>query len=130
MSPTLSFFAFFFFNDTATTEINTLSLHDALPIWARRRCETAHGAEEGQPGHLLYWRGEDGRLSENLRAGSPGTDRPCHRRQDHRRTPRAALLHHRPAPRHPPPVPPPRQAPPPPPHTPNPPPPPHPPPHP
>src|SRR5687768_17995118 len=24
----------FFFNDTATTEIYTLSLHDALPIWA------------------------------------------------------------------------------------------------
>src|SRR5438445_7319007 len=27
----------FFFNDTPTTEIYTLSLHDALPIWARRR---------------------------------------------------------------------------------------------
>src|SRR6266511_4973534 len=27
------FFFFFFFNDTATTEIYTLSLHDALPIW-------------------------------------------------------------------------------------------------
>src|SRR3712207_9539646 len=26
-------FCFFFFNDTATTEIYTLSLHDALPIW-------------------------------------------------------------------------------------------------
>src|SRR2546426_3495880 len=26
----------FFFNDTATTEIYTLSLHDALPIFARR----------------------------------------------------------------------------------------------
>src|SRR5205807_9060496 len=30
--PSLSIF-FFFFNDTATTEIYTLSLHDALPIW-------------------------------------------------------------------------------------------------
>src|ERR1043165_10260723 len=29
---------FFFFNDTATTEIYTLSLHDALPIW---RCRAA-----------------------------------------------------------------------------------------
>src|SRR2546430_6839373 len=29
---------FFFFNDTATTEIYTLSLHDALPILARWRC--------------------------------------------------------------------------------------------
>src|SRR5438132_8913936 len=28
----LSLFLFFFFNDTATTEIYTLSLHDALPI--------------------------------------------------------------------------------------------------
>src|SRR2546422_2705630 len=27
-------FSFFFFNDTATTEIYTLSLHDALPIYA------------------------------------------------------------------------------------------------
>src|SRR3712207_8684554 len=25
--------SYFFFNDTATTEIYTLSLHDALPIW-------------------------------------------------------------------------------------------------
>src|SRR5258705_9567389 len=29
---TTSYFFFFFFNDTATTEIYTLSLHDALPI--------------------------------------------------------------------------------------------------
>src|SRR3712207_6870007 len=28
---------FFFFNDTATTEIYTLSLHDALPIFAFQR---------------------------------------------------------------------------------------------
>src|SRR5574341_2319126 len=33
----ISFYSFsFFFNDTATTEIYTLSLHDALPICARR----------------------------------------------------------------------------------------------
>src|SRR2546425_12976751 len=31
------FYLFFFFNDTATTEIYTLSLHDALPIFERRR---------------------------------------------------------------------------------------------
>src|SRR2546422_10531202 len=29
----LSYLFFFFFNDTATTEIYTLSLHDALPIY-------------------------------------------------------------------------------------------------
>src|SRR5258707_8640129 len=31
------YFFFFFFNDTATTEIYTLSLHDALPISISRR---------------------------------------------------------------------------------------------
>src|SRR3989454_2348918 len=30
----LTILIFFFFNDTATTEIYTLSLHDALPIFA------------------------------------------------------------------------------------------------
>src|SRR2546422_4866039 len=33
-------FSFFFFNDTATTEIYTLSLHDALPI-SRRTARSA-----------------------------------------------------------------------------------------
>src|SRR2546430_15141214 len=37
---TIHFFIFFFFNDTATTEIYTLSLHDALPI-----CGDLHGRE-------------------------------------------------------------------------------------
>src|SRR2546422_2612534 len=32
-------FSFFFFNDTATTEIYTLSLHDALPICMWRQLE-------------------------------------------------------------------------------------------
>src|ERR1039458_10720954 len=32
------FVFFFFFNDTATTEIYTLSLHDALPIWRGCPC--------------------------------------------------------------------------------------------
>ena len=34
----LVFFFFFFFNDTATTEIYTLSLHDALPISDGENC--------------------------------------------------------------------------------------------
>src|SRR5256885_16131090 len=33
--PQFLFLLFFFFNDTATTEIYTLSLHDALPICVR-----------------------------------------------------------------------------------------------
>src|SRR5256885_2952107 len=41
---------FFFFNDTATTEIYTLSLHDALPIYrgaAPHRGTLAHGGRTG-----------------------------------------------------------------------------------
>src|SRR5215216_8159141 len=62
----LSFF-FFFFNDTATTEIYTLSLHDALPILPRHRraratpahrCDTwarseEHTSELQSPDHLV-----------------------------------------------------------------------------
>src|SRR5256885_11979649 len=40
----MSFFLFFFFNDTATTEIYTLSLHDALPIY--------HVADGEDVGHI------------------------------------------------------------------------------
>src|SRR3712207_6858200 len=36
----------FFFNDTATTEIYTLSLHDALPIWRRRRARQQRGVPD------------------------------------------------------------------------------------
>src|SRR5256885_17029396 len=36
MIPRPPIFYFFFFNDTATTEIYTLSLHDALPICVPR----------------------------------------------------------------------------------------------
>src|SRR2546426_9371827 len=45
---------FFFFNDTATTEIYTLSLHDALPIFAQARVHPRHDAEQRQEqeGHL------------------------------------------------------------------------------
>src|SRR2546430_13621233 len=40
---------FFFFNDTATTEIYTLSLHDALPIFhaIQNRCPHEGGALSG-----------------------------------------------------------------------------------
>src|SRR2546429_9401506 len=44
---------FFFFNDTATTEIYTLSLHDALPIYRRNGYSVAlfgpHGREYQHP---------------------------------------------------------------------------------
>src|SRR3989454_10094492 len=44
-----SFSTFFFFNDTATTEIYTLSLHDALPI-SEPRLRAAHGLEQLRAG--------------------------------------------------------------------------------
>src|SRR3712207_7859208 len=40
----------FFFNDTATTEIYTLSLHDALPIFGR-----LGGGASGRGGDLRRW---------------------------------------------------------------------------
>src|SRR2546427_9485842 len=45
-------FFFFFFNDTATTEIYTLSLHDALPIYLRDR-----GRARGLHGYRRHARG-------------------------------------------------------------------------
>src|SRR5256885_13173170 len=45
---------FFFFNDTATTEIYTLSLHDALPIY--RSCEL-QAPQLAQAGRQLMMHG-------------------------------------------------------------------------
>src|SRR5256885_14697193 len=39
---------FFFFNDPAPTEIYTLPLHDALPIFARLRAATIRGVRRNQ----------------------------------------------------------------------------------
>src|SRR2546429_5378110 len=41
--------SFFFFNDTATTEIYTLSLHDALPILVLRRAGVPDPARAPAP---------------------------------------------------------------------------------
>ena len=49
----------FFFNDTATTEIYTLSLHDALPIWLEDAAERASREFFGKP--ALYM-GEGGSI--------------------------------------------------------------------
>src|SRR5258707_12120859 len=55
---------FFFFNDTATTEIYTLSLHDALPIYFA---------------YPAIWKPRDGAGSQGLRSVSAGGLRgiPC-----------------------------------------------------
>src|SRR6266496_5925917 len=44
------FFFFFFFNDPPTTEIYTLSLHDALPIWRPCTAPSPRG-----PGSRMSW---------------------------------------------------------------------------
>src|SRR5207249_10142681 len=44
LSLSVFFYSFFFFNDTATTEIYTLSLHDALPIFAFTAVVSLSGA--------------------------------------------------------------------------------------
>src|SRR2546430_16585302 len=43
-----SYLSFFFFNDTATTEIYTLSLHDALPISLTKEDRFARVEELGR----------------------------------------------------------------------------------
>src|SRR5256885_5655462 len=42
--------SFFFFNDTATTEIYTLSLHDALPIYGFDIGQAANGPQRPEHG--------------------------------------------------------------------------------
>src|SRR5256885_8263004 len=49
----LQLFFFFFFNDTATTEIYTLSLHDALPISLPRRKSTSRMSWTSVPATAL-----------------------------------------------------------------------------
>src|SRR2546425_8951063 len=47
MHPSPCGYSFFFFNDTATTEIYTLSLHDALPISPPARGPARSVAQHG-----------------------------------------------------------------------------------
>src|SRR5229473_7583109 len=49
-------FAFFFFNDTATTEIYTLSLHDALPICQTAAAQRSCHADQDPRAADFLWR--------------------------------------------------------------------------
>src|SRR5882762_11205421 len=60
------FFFFFFFNDTATTEIYTLSLHDALPIRRSFRCTST-----------------DAKLLAAMRSGGSGSWETATRSEEH-----------------------------------------------
>src|SRR2546430_15246154 len=53
-------FIFFFFNDTATTEIYTLSLHDALPIYSGPVC--VDGRTPLKTHAIDFFRGRDSRI--------------------------------------------------------------------
>src|SRR3712207_7327979 len=59
----------FFFNDTATTEIYTLSLHDALPIYA---CRVLEACVFGGMPVLLLSAGQAGATAPAAVAGAVG----------------------------------------------------------
>src|SRR5256886_17570429 len=89
---------FFFFNDTATTEIYTLSLHDALPIFqlsARRRREGSHRDRDAP---RLEAKRRDPLVRPPHRQ-SPQPGRAWHHAAGDRRA--VPKLPHRAAPRHP-----------------------------
>src|SRR6266511_1445949 len=68
--PLLCPFVFFFFNDTATTEIYTLSLHDALPISQPFLPFLPRAKTRGDPGGVVPRRAladEPLRLANGLR---------------------------------------------------------------
>src|SRR2546430_9304612 len=74
-------FFFFFFNDTATTEIYTLSLHDALPISQLPRRPRRQGAGPApQRPH------RQPQLQHLRSRRPPGRDRPIHARRSEEHT--------------------------------------------
>src|SRR3989441_1874320 len=82
---------FFFFNDTATTEIYTLSLHDALPIsvWGHPRWRRSRGPRSSD--RLPREARDGGRRRRDLPHLQPGhrgpgrhaRDRAAHRSEEH-----------------------------------------------
>src|SRR3712207_8270360 len=83
---------YFFFNDTATTEIYTLSLHDALPIFIARSEATWQSWSLGSNNRLAR------RLPLSLRGaqrrGNPGARAlPCHRSRGDRKSTRLNSSH-------------------------------------
>src|SRR3712207_9539783 len=87
------FIFFFFFNDTATTEIYTLSLHDALPIYglqAERLAELLR-AEEPRDGAVVVVQGA--RLDEEPQVPqAEEVARPSEVALDELAAPQAVLL--------------------------------------
>src|SRR2546426_11508539 len=76
-------FLFFFFNDTATTEIYTLSLHDALPIYATARARM----------HLLHRRNREPARRRRIRGLRQREVRPAGARSEDRKSTRLNSSH-------------------------------------
>src|SRR3712207_8985937 len=74
------FLSFFFFNDTATTEIYTLSLHDALPISGHAGVGDGHHAQSRVLDLRLDRGGDD--LADAHRELA-GAGRVGHRSEEH-----------------------------------------------
>ena len=62
MLENINLCSFFFFNDTATTEIYTLSLHDALPIWGKLDVEKIKKIDDNNvPSEILIGSNNNGK---------------------------------------------------------------------
>src|SRR5256885_15057417 len=85
MTHLLPISLFFFFNDTATTEIYTLSLHDALPISRSR--QNPHRRIGAPVGHCLQRRGGGSRHPGGQALGT------IHRRAEDRKSTRLNSSH-------------------------------------
>src|SRR3712207_7757893 len=74
----------FFFNDTATTEIYTLSLHDALPIWSNWWSRSARRTSSTpRPGARGSWRQPDRGVRSRRTIGSGSRSTTPSRSEEH-----------------------------------------------
>src|SRR2546422_9816134 len=73
---------FFFFNDTATTEIYTLSLHDALPI-SGAASGPRRGQRRGEHGYDDRGSGPLSRFSHGKRRVRARRQKPARRSEEH-----------------------------------------------
>src|SRR3712207_7964062 len=76
----------FFFNDTATTEIYTLSLHDALPISVTAPVDTASTSQTAGPHAttaVTVQPGSTAQPASPAQPARPGTTAPSSRSEEH-----------------------------------------------